>query len=782
VPSTKKELGDRWETNDGKDRIERLIKAIAAGEDWGLILVGFPHVEEVPDNRDLRYIPFAGVDLRNANFINAAMDGANLHGANLRAAKLSSAQLTKAICWRAKLSEAKLTNANLSGAQLGAADLRESDLSGANLRGADIAVGILTDANLHEADLHGADLGGAVFKGANLSGAQLQGVKMGGVNLDGAQLVGADLSGADLGGSNLCRADLSGAVFRNTNLGGSDMKNIQLSDPDDPDYKAADFTDASIGGANLCNTDLRGSILKNAELGSSNLIGADLSGIDFENASLESADLSNANLHKARLNKAKLSGAKFSGTDLSGADLRGVFLVEANCGNAILRGALLSGVKLRGATLAQSDLQHAVFHDDTYGPADLQYANLRQATLRGVSLSAVDLSGADLYEATLCQANLINAELRGANLCSADLKEADLREVNLVDTKLDGATLTGTKLWETQRSGWSIKGVSCENVYWDRGGQEDTPYGKGEFERLFSDKAKIVLHYKGRNKEGISPIELATLPGLIGRLEQEGAGGQLNLKSVKSDAGGATVTIEVADAGDLNPEKIQDLIGRNEAIQALLMEEQELRISVEKRFAKFRDEALEIIMKKMANKDVSEPKVEDKSMTIMFLDSKGFTGLDDPNRRAQLQCLRDWGVLLIDNAGAGTKNMWGDAIVAAFEDPAKGLGCAYKLLQHLAIEGIKTRIGMSHGKVRIGYNPITQQRDIEGDSVNLGARLEPMANPGEVLISRPLRFHPKLKEDQFVFTSQKRWLQKALGDKPAGTEIDCFSVALQPGE
>src|SRR5262249_19012143 len=113
------------------------------------------------------------------------------------------------------------------------------------------------------------------------------------------------------------------------------------------------------------------------------------------------------------------------------------------------------------------------------------------------------------------EADLSGAPLSEANLSGADLSGADLRQANLIETNLDGATLTDASLWETQRAGWSIQGILCEAVYWDRDRQERTTYSPGEFERLYADQTKIVLHYAG----GISPIEVATLPALIQRIE-----------------------------------------------------------------------------------------------------------------------------------------------------------------------------------------------------------------------------------------------------------------------
>jgi hypothetical protein len=149
----------------------------------------------------------------------------------------------------------------------------------------------------------------------------------------------------------------------------------------------------------------------------------------------------------------------------------------------------------------------------------------------------------------------------------------NLREANLIETNLNDATLTDICLWETQRAGWLIQGIICEAAYWDEDRQKRESYAPGEFERLYADKTKIVLHYEG----GISPIEVATLPALIQRIEALHPGCVLRLQSVQEAPGGATVTFVVDEGGGRNPEELAALKADIETFQIALREERGIR-------------------------------------------------------------------------------------------------------------------------------------------------------------------------------------------------------------
>lgn len=383
-------------------------------------------------------------------------------------------------------------------------DLSERDFKDTLLFLADLSGADLSRAKLKEAHLSGADLSRANLKGANLSGAYLGISLLSGVNLGEVDLDAANLEEANLEGANLSRANLSGVNLNEANLSGTN-------------FEKADLSGADLSIADLSRSKLKDANLSGADLSRANLKEADLSGASLFRINLNGANLSIANLSGTNFEEADLSGADLSGTNFEGADLSGADLEDANLEGANLEGGSLSKANLSGVNLKEANLKDA----------NLSKANLDRANLRGLDLKEFDMTKQHLSE--------------------ANLTNTDLRKISLISAVLDGANLTGAMLWETQRSGWSIKGVICEYAYFDRDGVEKIDFKPGEFERLYSEQTKIVLHYA----DGMTQFEVTTLPALIQFIESRHPGSSLRLRTIGEDAGGASVTVAVDELGDV---------------------------------------------------------------------------------------------------------------------------------------------------------------------------------------------------------------------------------------
>lgn len=335
----------------------------------------------------------------------------------------------------------------------------------------------------------------------------------------------ADLAEADLNGCSLAKANLAGANLSRANLGGADLTEASLV--------GANLNEVTLSGAALFFADLAGAILTRALLGGAFMGRANLASVDLGGAYLAAADLAGTTLSGANLTGANLTGAKLRGTDLNAADLTGANLTRAYLFDGSLKSAILTGANIFGANLSCADLSCACLIGADLARATLREADLSQANLRKATLAGADLTGANLNKAVLC-----NADFRSANLQKATLNAAMARDV---------------MLWESQRAGWSIKGIVCESAFWDEEAKEQTIYSVGEFEKLYSEQTCIELFYQG----GVSTFELNTLPALLHHLASLHPNSNIRLKSIEETGGGARISISVGDSDAETADKIK---------------------------------------------------------------------------------------------------------------------------------------------------------------------------------------------------------------------------------
>jgi class 3 adenylate cyclase len=138
---------------------------------------------------------------------------------------------------------------------------------------------------------------------------------------------------------------------------------------------------------------------------------------------------------------------------------------------------------------------------------------------------------------------------------------------------------------------------------------------------------------------------------------------------------------------------------------------------------------------------------ERKLATILFADLVGSTelaGSQDPERtRALLE--RFYRAMAAEIAGAGgtVEKFVGDAVMAAFGAPSsqedhaeRALHAALSMqrrLEELFGETLSLRIGVNTGELVVG-TPREGSSFVSGDAVNVAARLEQAADPGQILV------------------------------------------------
>ncbi len=128
-------------------------------------------------------------------------------------------------------------------------------------------------------------------------------------------------------------------------------------------------------------------------------------------------------------------------------------------------------------------------------------------------------------------------------------------------------------------------------------------------------------------------------------------------------------------------------------------------------------------------------------MTVVFCDVTGSTALGESTDPEALRALlaryfeRMRGI--VESHGGTVEKFIGDAVMAVFGVPAaheddalRACRAAVEMREALPEIGVQARIGVNTGEVVTG----TAERLVTGDAVNVAARLEQAAAPGEVLI------------------------------------------------
>jgi class 3 adenylate cyclase/tetratricopeptide (TPR) repeat protein len=130
-----------------------------------------------------------------------------------------------------------------------------------------------------------------------------------------------------------------------------------------------------------------------------------------------------------------------------------------------------------------------------------------------------------------------------------------------------------------------------------------------------------------------------------------------------------------------------------------------------------------------------------KTVTVLFCDVTGSTELGerlDPEAlRALLARYFESMKTIVERHGGTVEKFIGDAVMAVFgvpvlheDDALRALRAAVEMREAFPKLGVQGRIGVTTGEVVTG----TEERLATGDAVNVAARLEQAAQPGEILI------------------------------------------------
>lgn len=318
----KKELEQRWTTEQGENIYKTILKHINEGEAGrDIIEVALKQLlysEELPVHKARNGKTFQLSDFRGIDFTSC-----NLSGADLGYGQYDYAKFEKC----------DLNNVNIFSANIKNASMSEVQGTKAWIHGV-----LLDNVNLDNAHFQDTEFNikpyCTTFKKAYFKGCTMVCLKSNNVNFEGATFDNSSLSlqnswladnenGLEEG--NTSWINLKSTVFKNSSELGTIGKWHTMYF-DESKLFDIDFSGYAIQGPNpLQNASFQKAILKRV-----NFSGANLEGSNFENAYLEEVNFENATLENVNFRGTNLQNANFQGANVQGADFTGANTKGAN--------------------------------------------------------------------------------------------------------------------------------------------------------------------------------------------------------------------------------------------------------------------------------------------------------------------------------------------------------------------------------------------------------------------------------------------------------------------
>ena len=148
---------------------------------------------------------------------------------------------------------------------------------------------------------------------------------------------------------------------------------------------------------------------------------------------------------------------------------------------------------------------------------------------------------------------------------------------------------------------------------------------------------------------------------------------------------------------------------------------------------------------------MTDDKVKRRLTTVLCADVHGYSRLMEADEAGTLATLRRHRTAiagLVARHDGRVVNTWGDAVIAEFASVVEAVQCAVEIQQEITdqdpdppqAQRMRFRIGINLGDVMV------EGSDIYGDGVNIAARLQELAEPGGIVVSRTVydQVHNKL--------------------------------------
>lgn len=294
---------------------------------------------------------------------------------------------------------------------------------------------------------------------------------------------------------------------------------------------------------------------------------------------------------------------------------------------------------------------------------------------------------------------------------------------------------------------------------------------------LPNGNSRILLSVKIADK--LHNDELSMLPYLIGEVEKAFPKCSIEIARFTPLSNSDVLNLQVEAPPAYDPaelaKQVRELTVKLRVEQQKFLAERSERQRLEEKLSSVMSDVFPLLIENL-KKSGDYPGNRIQAMSIMFIDVSGFSRMEEADRIRAIDLLRSLGRAILRSERGMYLNTWGDAVVAAFDDPSAALRCGCKFAQHFSLVGMDARVGISWGTIRVSVNEIKGTYDIDGAAVNIGARIEAMASPGTVLCTEEIAELVGRESEEFIFTERSLKLKKAVADLEAGSEIALLEV------
>jgi uncharacterized protein YjbI with pentapeptide repeats/class 3 adenylate cyclase len=455
----------------------------------------------------------------------------------------------------------------------------------------------------------------------------------------------------------------------------------------------------------------------------------------------------------------ELAGIHFGGANLREVDFSGADLSLAHLG-----GADFTSARLNGTVFRQISAENCSFRS-----CSAAFADFSDATLSGTSFSKANLirssfSGARVDDVNFSHAILSGADFTGANLYHSNFSDSDLREASFTVADLRSAVLSGAKLWALRTSEWKTKNLKCHSAYIDREARNIRFFEPGEFAREYTSPRLYRIEISKDSDYRI----MGSFHHLLEYMAKEAS--DYSIRVDPSDDDGSDMVIQV-NATSKEKQNWEETVAKIANLK------KQLEVTTDERDrAQDRLNALAVhVIDGVLDSSTMNSRILGLRL-IVFLDICGFSQLEEePAEQAVVAFWRLGKAILVEKE-TSFLNTWGDAIVCAFESVDYGILQTWHLIKSLKVQGILVRAGAHYGRVWARHNALTNSPDFGGDDVNLAARIQPHAEPGELVISTETWEELDSEKSNFKRTGRTISLKKGTRSHPTNEPLLIFSI------